>query len=206
MLSVFSLYYPGCSIIHRLQAGYKLAALCLFSALIIKTSHLFLLLVALFYALILYLLAKVKISLAFAQLYAMRWLFGWLFLAQLFSDSWISACQMLLRSSSLILLASLVTLTSRPSEMLSAFKSALSPLVLLGFNPEKISLGLSLVFRLIPLIAQVVHQVQEAQRARHLDRHFTAIIVPIFAHMIQFADNMSDAIRARTFERSSSDL
>ena len=105
---------------------------------------------------------------------------------------------MVLRFAALILLAALVTLTTRTSDMVAALERALQPLARLGIDPARISLAISLALRFIPVLGERVTQIREAQRARGLDRNLLAVAVPLLVHCLRMADAVADAIDARS--------
>lgn len=104
------------------------------------------------------------------------------------------------RLASLLLLASLVTLTTRSSDMIDALEKGLGWLYYLGINPGKVSLALSLALRFIPVLASITEEVREAQKARGLDKSVIAIAVPVIVRMLKMADDISAAIEARSYD------
>ena len=95
---------------------------------------------------------------------------------------------------------STITLTTKTSDMLASLERALHPLKPLGVNPEKVSLAISMVLRFIPVIATVASEIRDAQRARGLDRSILAMIVPLIIRTLKMADDVADAIEARSFD------
>ena len=57
-----------------------------------------------------------------------------------------------------------------------------------------------MVLRFIPVIAQVAHEIRDAQRARGLDRSIVAMVVPLIIRTLKMADDVADAIDARSFD------
>lgn len=64
---------------------------------------------------------------------------------------------------------------------------------------EQIALAISLCLRFIPLVRAVLAEVGEAQRARGPDRNLKAILVPLVVRVLKTADDVSQAIHARSF-------
>jgi biotin transport system permease protein len=102
-----------------------------------------------------------------------------------------------LRLVTVILLAMLVTLTTRVSEMVHVIERALSPLERLGVQTGKVSLAISMTLRFIPLLIQVGNEVREAQRARGLERNMLALAVPMLVRALRTAEQTAEAIDAR---------
>jgi biotin transport system permease protein len=105
-----------------------------------------------------------------------------------------------LRFTILVALAVLITLTTRISDMVDALERALRPLRVLGVNPAKISLMISLAIRFVPLLADLVREIQEAQRSRGLERSITAVAVPLIVKTLRMASVLTDAIDARGYD------
>ncbi len=125
---------------------------------------------------------------------------GPLFVLHALLAGWVPALEAVLRLAVLLLLATLVSLTTRASDMLESLQRALRPLGRLGVSPARLGLLLSLTLRFIPLLALWLREVQEAQRVRGLDRDPFAVLVPLLVKTLRTADALADAIDARCFD------
>lgn len=123
-----------------------------------------------------------------------------LFALHVWLSGWVPALEMVLRLAVLLLLATLVSLTTRASDMLESLERALRPLARVGVSPARVSLLLSLTLRFIPLLATWLREVQEAQRVRGLDRDPFAVLVPLLVKTLRTADALAEAIDARGFD------
>jgi len=112
----------------------------------------------------------------------------------------VPALEAVLRLAVLLLLATLVSLTTRASDMLESLQRALRPLGRVGVSPERLGLMLSLTLRFIPLLALWLREVQEAQRVRGLDGNPLAVLVPLLVKTLRTADALAEAIDARCFD------
>ncbi len=72
-------------------------------------------------------------------------------------------------------------------------------LTMVGLNPAKISLTFSLCLRFIPVLAMTTKEVMEAQKARGMHKNMIALIVPIIIRSLKMADDIADAIEARSY-------
>lgn len=194
------LYHPGASLLHRLAPGWKLAALAAAGTALFLTDSLplaaaFVLAVAGLYA-----LAGIPARLALAQLRPLVWVLAILFAAQLVIAGPVQAGFVTLRLAGLILLAALVTLTTRSAAMIEALTRALAPLRAVGVNPARVGLALSLALRFIPVLGAITAEVREAQRARGLDHSVIALAVPVIVRLLRMADDIADAIDARGYD------
>lgn len=106
----------------------------------------------------------------------------------------------MLRFAVLILFASLVSLTTRVSDMIAALEIGLRPLAFVGLNPAKVGLALSLAIRFIPVIAGQLTEIREAQRVRGLNRSILAAAVPLIVRTLKIAGAVADATEARSYD------
>ncbi|MCA0407305.1 MAG: energy-coupling factor transporter transmembrane protein EcfT, partial [Proteobacteria bacterium] len=104
------------------------------------------------------------------------------------------------RLVALLLLAGLITLTTRTQDMINTLERALRPLARFGVNPARGALALSLAVRFIPITAQIVADVREAQRVRGLENNILALTVPTIIRALRLTDEVADAIEARGFD------
>lgn len=192
------LYVPGHSPLHRAAPGVKLLTLLAagIGVFLVRDSAALLLLLA--GVLGLYALAGLGARTVWAQLKPSLALLLFFLAVQGLTAGWAAGAVTALRFGVMILLASLLTLTTRTSDLLAALERALRPLARVGVDPERVSLALSLTLRFIPVIAQVVQDVQEAQRARGLERNLVALAVPVIVRTLKMADDVADAIDARS--------
>jgi biotin transport system permease protein len=123
-----------------------------------------------------------------------------LFVLQALVAGWEPALVTVLRLLVLMGLASLVSLTTRASDMLDTLERLLRPLARLGLSPARLSLLLSLTLRFIPLLATWLREVREAQRVRGLEGHPLAVLVPLLVKTLRTADALAEAIDARGFD------
>lgn len=197
------LYHPGDSLLHRLPPGVKLLVLAAIGTGMFLTGSLTV--VGLFVAavLALYALAGVPVALFLGQLRPLAWVLAILFAAQWLIDSLPAAVFMAARLGGLILLAALVTLTTRSSAMIETLTRALGPLRMLGVNPARVGLTLSLALRFIPVLATITAEVREAQAARGLDRSVMALAVPVLLRLLRMSDDIAEAIDARGYDSGS---
>ncbi|MFI7104194.1 energy-coupling factor transporter transmembrane component T family protein [Streptomyces sp. NPDC050161] len=106
----------------------------------------------------------------------------------------------------LVMLAHLVTLTTRTSAMIAAVEGLVRPLAPWGVRPERIGLVVAMTIRFIPVIKEQADQVRAAQRARGVERS-AAFLTPLLVKTLRLADGLGEALDARGLdpdERSSS--
>jgi biotin transport system permease protein len=123
-----------------------------------------------------------------------------LYLLQGVLQSWQMGAVIVLRILLLMLLANLVTFTTRMSDMIDTLERALQPLARFGIQPAKISMMLAIAIRFIPVLLEQAHAIREAQWARGLDRNMLALLVPLLIKTLKMADDLTDALDARCYE------
>lgn len=196
---MLDLYTPGTSPLHRMRPGPKLFTLMGGATLLFLYESLALTIAALALTFLLYRLAGIPPRKMLAQIRPLLWIFALFFALQYWLSGPMLAAYVVLRLATLVLLASLVTLTTRSSDMIDAMTRALSLLKPLGVNPGKISLAISLALRFIPVLAQITAEVREAQKARGLERSVIAVAMPVAIRTLKMADDISDSIDARGY-------
>ena len=194
------LYVHRNSPLHRLPAGAKLMMLFAAGVSVFMVSNPLWLLPVLGAVGSLFVVARVPIRQALRQLRPAAILMAIIFLVHGAFTSWGLGFLVVLRFAILLLLAVLVTFTTRVSDMIETLERALAPLAPLGVNPEKVSLSLSLALRFIPLLFERFVEIREAQRARGLDRNIFALLMPLMVKTLKMADDLTEAIEARGYD------
>jgi biotin transport system permease protein len=100
----------------------------------------------------------------------------------------------------LVLLAALVTLTTRTTAMVDAIVTACRPLRRLGVDAERVGLMLALGVRSVPVVVGLAEEVREAQLARGLGASPRAFAVPLIVRSLRHADALGEALVARGVE------
>lgn len=194
---MLALHRPGTSPLHRLPAGAKLIGLGLAGTAIVIAQALPVLVAALVGAILLFRVAAFPFALAAAQLRPLALVLVILFVVQGLVVSWEAGLALVLRFSTLILLAGLVSLTTPVSAMTDALARALAPLRRIGLSPARVAFAIALSVRFVPVIAQIVGEIREAQAARGQERSLVALAVPLVIRTLAMSDAVAEAIEAR---------
>jgi biotin transport system permease protein len=195
-----SQYIPGVTPVHRASPGPKILVLIGASTMLFAVPRLEPAVLALGLVGVLYWVARVPWRVALAQIKPALWALGLLFAVQLALDGWYAGLLVVVRLAALLLLASLLTLTTRSSDMIESLQGGLTWLRPIGVNPAKVSLAISLALRFIPVLAAITNEVREAQKARGLDTNILAIAVPVVVRTLKMADDVAAAIEARSYD------
>ena len=190
----------GTTFIHRLPAGLKLFIVFFVSIGLFYFASLPLAIVSLIVVWCLFSLAGFQFFKPLFELRKISWLLVALFIIQYFSVNFESAALIIIRLSSLLLLATLVTLTTPFSKMMACFEKLFSFMRFFGVNPAKISLGLSLTLRFIAIFSDITRDVREAQKARGLEKSVFSVIMPVLIRSLKVQADVAAAIEARCFD------
>ncbi|PTL76661.1 energy-coupling factor transporter transmembrane protein EcfT [Vitiosangium sp. GDMCC 1.1324] len=194
------LYLHRDSLVHAVPAGAKMLGLLAAGTGLLLFPSLPVVSAALGGTLGLYVLARLRPREVAPVLRFSAFVLVPLFAVHVLLSGWVPALEAVLRLVVLLLLATLVSLTTRASDMLDTLERVLRPLARFGLNPTRLGLLLSLTLRFIPLLATWVREIQEAQRVRGLDRNPFAVLVPLLVKTLRTADTLADAIDARCFD------
>lgn len=191
------LYRQGTGVFHRMSAGVKLATL----AITVLAVSLFArdpvsVALVLFLVVPLYWVGRLPWQTPFEQVWRLRWLVVALAGALLIFGSPAAAWTNTGRVVAVLLLAGLLTLTTRMSEILSVLSRLLQPLRKIGQSPESVALAVSLAVTMIPVIAGFSDRVRQAQSARGVRLGMKAV-VPLLVLALRHADEVGDALAAR---------
>lgn len=194
---MIQLYRAGDSPVHRMPAGAKLAVLAAvaltLSAVPVDAVGIA---VALLSVCMLYAVARMPVRVLLVEIWRLRWIvivLGsalWVFVDA--TTAWISTG----RVAALLLLAALLTLTTRTGEMLAVLRRVLRPAHRLGLDVESVSMTVSLAITMIPVVAGFAAQVRDAQRARGV-RLGIRWAIPLMVRTLRHADDVGDALAAR---------
>lgn len=194
---MIALYRPGTGILHRAPAGLKLAALAVGALILSLYPHdPASIAVVLLVVLALFVVARLPLRTPFLEVWRLRWIIVVLAAALMIFVSPVAAWVSTGRVVAVLLLASLLTLTTRMSDLLAVLQRLLHPLRRFGVDPAVVALSVSLTLTTIPVIAGFVERVREAERARDV-RLGVRTAVPLLVLALRHADDVGDALAAR---------
>ena len=196
-MSSLGLYRPGSSPLHRLAAGAKLLAMLAAGAGSVLLDRAWQVGAALAVVLLLYRVAGLTVRTALRQVRPLVWVVGFVAVFHLVVSGWERAVVFVGVITSLVLLAALVTLTTRTTDMVDAIVRGLGPLRRLGVQPERVGLLIALGIRSVPVVVALAEEVRDAQRARGLTASPRAFAVPLIVRSLRHADALGDALVAR---------
>lgn len=196
-MSSLGLFVPGSSPVHRVPAGAKLLTMLAAGAGSVFVDVPWQAGLAVLLVLVGYLTAGLSLRLAGRQVRPLVWILGFVAVFHIWSSGWERAAVFVGVIVSLVLLAALVTLTTRTTAMVDAVVRGLGPLRRVGVKPERVGLLLALGIRSVPVVVSLAEEVRDAQRARGLTASPRAFAVPLIVRSLRHADALGDALVAR---------
>jgi len=191
------LYHPGTSIVHRCPPGTKLVALAVAGLTITVVRGPVSAVVALVVALVLQAVSRVpwhRVTRGLVAVVATAVLAG---AYQWWARGWQVGLEVALDLVALVLLATLVTATTRADALLEVLARVARPLRHVGLSPETFALACGLFLRAVPVLAQTSLDARDAARARGLERSPRAVLAPAAVRMVAHARATGDALAAR---------
>ncbi len=183
---------------HRLPAGVKLAALCLFALVLFRVREPWTMATALALVAAAYLPGGRVFALHGLRL--MRLLIPFVVIVglwHLWTGDTAKGAVIVMRLIAAIAAANLVTMTTRLSDIVAVIERLASPLARIGLKPRVIALAVALVIRFIPVTGERVARLREAWAARSARPAGWRVALPAVLGAIDDADHVADALRAR---------
>ncbi|OPB30077.1 energy-coupling factor transporter transmembrane protein EcfT [Bartonella sp. WD12.1] len=202
---MISLYLPQDTFIHRLRPGVKLLFLTVCGTIISMVSSIPILGLFLLLVVLLYRIAKIPLSNMIRQLKLIGLLLVFIFIFQAIFNNWLTGLEVILHFIILIPLASLISFTTKISDMMNSIEAGLQPFRRFGINPSKLSMVLSMAIRFIPVVSEKFNEVREAQKARGLDTNIIALAIPVIIRIIRMASEVAEALEARSYDSNIDD-
>jgi len=186
--------------VHRLPAGTKLILLVLAAIGVLALRQPWQVAVVLALTALLYATARIPWRTALEQVRPLLWFLLALGLFQVVVAGWQRAVVVVGGMLGLVLLATLVSLTTRTTAMVDVVVRWLGPLRRVGVDPERVGLLVALGIRSVAVIIELAREVRQAQLARGASSSPLAFIVPLVLRSLRHADRLAEALVARGVE------
>ena len=114
-----------------------------------------------------------------------------------------------LRLSVVIVTASLLTLTTSPTELTDGLERLLNPLRAIGFPAHELAMMVTISLRFVPVLVEEAERLRKAQLARGADfgggpvrraRSLIPLLVPLFISAFTRADRLALAMESRCYQ------
>jgi biotin transport system permease protein len=187
---VISLYKPGNSVVHRVNAGWKLVALTLLLlAIAFYGKNLVGTISQLVLVAGLYALAGESAKTFLKQLWALRYLILIVAVPQVIFNGYIEGSCNSVAVIVGVLLAALVSMTTKTSEIVDLLKRIT--------RSQNFALLIALSINSIALVAGFSQNISEAAKARGVKPNPLRQIVTLFVVSLRFADDYAEALASR---------
>ncbi|MDD2392502.1 MAG: energy-coupling factor transporter transmembrane component T [Eubacteriales bacterium] len=219
-------YYPGDSIVHRMDARFKFfISIAMMIGIFFLTGALPFAVYAIF-LMVLIILTRIPLKQIFLSLKPILFIIVFAFVINLFSyqgtELWslgrltityeglYSGLRMAARLSLLIITSSVfLTLTTTPLNVADAMESIMKPLQKIGFPAHEISMMMSIALRFVPNLMEETDKIMKAQSSRGAKydtggvvaraRGLVSILVPLFVSCFRRAEELAIAMEARCY-------
>ncbi len=194
---MITLYLARSSWLHHLPAGFKLCLLAASSMLIVPVTQLELMLVFTLATALIYVTLGDR---GWQHLNMVKPLLPFLAVIMLFhfwAGSSYEGGVSVLRLVTMFLLANLITLTTRMTDMMAALQPVFWPLQWIGISPRSLALAVALMVRFAPVLVLVMNNLDEAWKARGGKKQKWRLIVPLIIQAIRLSDHVAEALTAR---------
>jgi len=219
-------YFPGDSIIHRLDPRFKIIITFIYILMLFTGSNILCLTVGAVYTVMAILLSRIPFKmfvksvrplLPFLIITALLNLFlvdsgdtyfHWKFL-KITEEGVNISVFMIIRIVLLIMGSSLLTYTTSPITLTDAIERLLSPLKKLKFPVHELAMMMSIALRFIPTLIEETDKIMSAQKARGAEidsgsfmtraRNMISILVPLFISSFRRADELATAMECRCY-------
>lgn len=218
-------YYPGDSIIHKLDPRVKLMGALIFIVMVFLASNIFSIVIVTVFLITLIALCKVPLSF---MLKGLRSIVMLLVIAGIFNlfltpgnavvEFWIfritdvgikNCVFMIIRMIYLIVGTSVMTLTTTPNQLTDGLEKSLGFLNKIRIPVHEIAMMMSIALRFIPILVEETDKIMKAQMARGADfesggvirraKNMVPILVPLFVSAFRRANDLALAMEARCY-------
>ena len=218
-------FYPGKSIIHRLDPRTKIICTLIFiSAVFLAKTYLAYAIIAAFVAFVLA-VARLPLKLVYKSIKPLWIIILLTMLVHFFTGkgeviwSWwlLSVTQegldmgimMSLRLVFLILFSSMLTFTTSPIVLTDGIENLLRPFKRIGVPAHELAMMMTIALRFIPTLLEETDKIMKAQTSRGADfasgnlvkkaKNLVPLLVPLFISAFRRADDLATAMEARCY-------
>lgn len=219
-------FFPGTSLVHKLDARTKIILTFIFIIFIFVCKNFWSLGLIVLFSAIVFALTKLSPKLVLRsfkpllpivllttvlQLYYIKTgdiLFQWKFIT--ITDSGVfTAVFIVTRIFTLLLISSLLTYTTAPTDLTDAIEKLLSPLKVFKIDVHTFAMMMTIALRFIPTLIDEIDRIMSAQKARGADfesgnlisriKALFPIFIPLFISAFKRAIELTDAMSCRCY-------
>ena len=218
-------FFPGDSLLHRLDPRTKIVLLFFFLAAIFVFDSPLAYAALMAFTAALIAVSRVPLLLMLKALKPLSWIIAFTFVIHLVSTpgdaffhvwlfdlTWQGAAKgffIALRLALLILLSALLTYTTSPLALTDALETLMQPAKRVGVPAHEIAMMMTIALRFVPTLIEEADKIMKAQQARGADltegsviervKGFVPVLVPLFISAFRRADDLALAMEARCY-------
>lgn len=128
---------------------------------------------------------------------------------EIYQDGLAGAFFIMIRLIIIVTLSTILTLTTKPTDLNLGLEKILKPLGLIRINAEEIAMIISIALRYIPTLLDEANKIMLAQASRGVDfsegkfkdkiMQIISLLVPMFIISFKRSDDLANAMEARSF-------
>lgn len=219
-------YFPGKSVIHRLDSRVKLVLDLLYLVILFTAQSYTGLLLGMLFMVLCYILARIKLIMILKSvkpilplmiftgvlnLFFIKGetpLFQWGIIS-IYPEGVDTALFMLIRVLTLIIGMSLLTYTTSPIMLTDAIERLLSPLKKIHVPVHELSMMMTIALRFIPTLVEETDKIMSAQKARGAEmdtgglikkaKSLIPVLIPLFVSAFKRANELATAMECRCY-------
>ncbi|MFC7329839.1 energy-coupling factor transporter transmembrane component T family protein [Marinactinospora rubrisoli] len=196
-MSVLGLYVPGDTVVYRLPAGAKLLVLLAAVTGLLLVADPWVAVGATAAVAVLYPVCGLGVRRLWETLRPLLPFLVLIAAVQTLTEGWEVAARVCGQLGAAVLLAGLVTATTRVTAMLALFERLARPLRVFGVRPDRVALVLAMTIRCVPMVARAWQTARESYVARGLRRRPHRMVVPVVVNLLRSAEALGEAMSAR---------
>jgi len=220
-------YFPGNSLLHRLDPRMKLTLTMLFIVLVFLPQNWYALGLALLFLGVVVALSRLPIGLLWRSMKPVLFIVAftavlnvlyvtdgttlvqWRFI-HITTGGLENAAFIAVRIFSLIIGSSLLTYTTTPTALTDGIERLLAPLKVIRINPHELAMMMTIALRFIPTLMEETDKIMSAQKARGADmesggllsrvKALVPILIPLFVSSFRRAYDLAMAMECRCYQ------
>jgi energy-coupling factor transport system permease protein len=128
---------------------------------------------------------------------------------KIYDSGVLSAVKIILRITNLICISSLLTLTTKPTDLNNGLESVCKPLKYIGVNVSILAMMISIALRFIPTLINEANRILKAQASRGVDFkegklkdkvvQIISLLIPMIVIAYKRAEDLANAMEARGY-------
>ena len=218
-------YFPGKSFVHKMDARMKIILTLFLIISVFICKNIVSLLAVITVAFVLVFVSKIPIKTVLKSLKPLIFIIVLTSLLNLFygkgealvhigrlkitADGIETAVFMAVRIISLVVVSSLLTYTTSPTELTDAIERLLKPLKLVKVDVHSIAMTMTIALRFIPTLVEEIDKIMSAQKSRgadmdsgnliHRAKALIPVLIPLFVSSFRRASELAYAMECRCY-------